>query len=232
MKRVAILLFFALPTFGQSLSHPATLPVYCHGNVTTCTYPLVSPGNTAVIVATQTSAATLTSWYGLTWTRDFCISFDGDCVFHAPLNVPYPTSLQVTFPQNPNNFYRIMMFTYKGTWDFVLGRQGNYAAGSGGGNTPFPDCAGGDCPYNWTLPVAADPGDLLIGFSNYNATGPGLASPGMGYTVEASDGFLAVEDMIVPKRGPYIGSLTWLAPDGSENGGSHWLMGLAQFRKQ
>lgn len=234
MKRFIPFLFLALPAMAQqqSLSQPAMVPIICSGQATTCTYPVIAPGNTGVIVALRSSGINITDTYGDIWTRNFCVQFDGDCIFSTHFNVQYPSGNDVvTFSYNPSGSQTIIMLKYAGLWNFVLGQQGTYAAGSAGGNAPFPDCPAGDCPYNWTLPVAADPGDLLVSWSNSNATGPMLAEPGLGFDVEASTGFLAVEDMVVPKEGPYIGALTWRLTNGLGTGGSHWLMGLAQFRR-
>lgn len=228
MKRLIFLLLLALPLCAQqqSLGLPSSIPVHC-GTVSSCTYPLVYPSTTGIVVMTQTGTATLADNYGDTWTKDFCTNYDnGNCIFSTHFNVPYPTSLTVTFPSGPS--YHIYMLTYSGTWNFVLGQQGTY----NNQNAPFPDCTnGGNCPYNWTLPINADAGDMLIGWSNSNSSGAGLAMPGFGFNIEASDGYLAVEDMIAPIEGAYAGSLTWRNADGSSGGGSHWVMGLAQYRR-
>lgn len=126
-------------------------------------------------------------------------------------------------------FTDLDVLQYDGNWGFVIGQQGSYAAQ----NSPFPDCTnGGDCPYNWTLPVEVDAGNLLIAYSWSNSTGPGLATPGFGYNIEASDGFLVIEDMIAPVGGvPYFGSLGGRMSDGSPSGGSHWVMGISVYAR-
>jgi len=72
---------------------------------------------------------------------------------------------------------------------------------------------------------------LLIAFSNTQASGPGLVKSGANYQIEFSNELLAIEDMLTPVEGIYIGALTWKNIDGTDTGGSHWVMGLVQYRK-
>jgi len=81
------------------------------------------------------------------------------------------------------------------------------------------------------MPVEADQGDLLIGFSNPESYGVGTAKAGPGYQIEFSNGLFAIEDMIVPIEGAYIGALTWKMPNGTDGGGTHWVMALVQYRR-
>jgi hypothetical protein len=41
---------------------------------------------------------------------------------------------------------------------------------------------------------------------------------------------MAVEDMIAPVEGIYIGSLLWKTKD-LDDGGGHWQMGVAAYRR-
>lgn len=218
-------LYFALfVLLGQSISQPSREPMHCTANPCKIT---VLPNTTQILVATQASSGTITDSLGGTWIQDFCTRFDnGICQFHAQFNYSYPIGDVLTFP---NGFAHIFVLQYAGALTFVIGQQGAYDAQ----NAPFPDCTNGqDCPYDWTLPVEPDAGNLLIAYSFANSTGPGLPTPGFGYNIEASDGFLAIEDMIAPIGGvPYIGSLTWRMPDGTPSGGSHWVMGIGVYAR-
>lgn len=189
---------------------------------------LVAPGTTGIIVARQTGSATLTDSIGDVWSRDQCTAYDsGDCIFSTHFVNQNNSGVNVTFPAGTGN--NVWMLTYNGIWNFDSGQYGTYADQ----NYPFPnDCTnGGDCPYSWTLPVDAVPGALLIGFANAQSSGPGLARAGFGFNIEASDGIFAVEDMITPVSGIYIGNLEWRNADGTDAGGSHWLMGVAEYRR-
>lgn len=233
MKRLAFLLLFALPVCAQnqSLSLPLRTPVHCAPEYNqTCLYPGVMAGMTGIIVARETTG-TITDWLGDTWVKDVTVPFNGNSIYHTIFTISYPSSDQLTFPAGQGN--DVWLLLYSGTWAFDVGITNSYA---GQAQIP-PDCMNvngqpvGDCPYNWTLPIAADAGELLIAWSDNNATGKLLARPGPGWSIEASDGTFAVEDMLAPVEGPYIGALTWKSPNGAETGGSHWLMGLAAYKR-
>lgn len=214
----------------QSISIPIVAPSHCtraNGQLQDsgeCKV-IMYPGTTAIIVAKESGSGTITDSLGSIWLRDFCNPQDnGECIFHAQLNAPYPIGDVFTFPSG--GYADVYIFQYQGIWNFLIGQSGSYSSGNAGGNTPFPDCPGGNCPYNWTLPVEADAGNLLIAYSFPQSSGPGIPKPGLGYSIEVNDGFLAIEDMIAPIGGVYIGSLTWT------NLNSHWLMGIGVYAKQ
>jgi hypothetical protein len=188
----------------------------------------MTPGTTGIIMARFSSVETLADSIGNVWTRDQCTNFTGDCAFSTRFNIPYPMGDTITFP--PGEGTDAYLLIYDGTWNFDSGSTGDYSIS----NSAFPsDCTNGqDCPYSWTPPLDAVPGALLIAWADANSTGKGIASPGFGFNIEASDGTFAVEDMIAPLKSVYIGSLEWKNADGSDSGGSHWLMGFAEYRCQ
>jgi hypothetical protein len=223
----ALVLFAQTPTY--QLSQPSRQVITCSGTANNCVYPWVINGNTGIIVATGAGSATLVDSLGDVWTRDQCgISDNGNCVFSTHFTVPYPiANVKITFP--PNSGWEVYLLSYNGNWTFDQGNYGTYATN----NSVFSDCTNGnDCPYSWTLPVEVDAGELLISFADSNANGLMLAQPGFGFNIEASDGHTAVEDMLAPTAGVYIGSLEWRFTDGSPSGGSHWLMTTAAYQKQ
>lgn len=227
LAALALLLAVFLGAQQQSIGLPYRAPIYCSGPAGNCAYQLVYPGTTGIIVARQAGAVTITDSMGNVWTRDWCSPFDnGDCVFSTHFSVlAYD---KITFP--PNTGYEVFLLLYNGTWNFDSGQYGTYADQ----NYPFSDCTnGGDCPYSWTLPVDANAGDLLISWANSNVSGAHFVPhPGLGWSVEGNSGTFAVEDMLAPTKGVYIGALEWQNPDGSDNGGGHWLMGIAEYKKQ
>jgi hypothetical protein len=127
-----------------------------------------------------------------------------------------------------NEGLEAMLFMYAGTWDFISGAIGDYA----NQNAALGAQNGEGYDKNYTMPVEAMAGDMLIGFSDANSTGGHLAKAGFGFQIEQSDGLMAVEDMIAPTEGVYIGSLIWKQNDGYDSGGTHWLMGVAVYRKR
>lgn len=232
-KALALFLLISLAAIflhasPQSLSQPSRLPVHCFGAQNNCMYPVVLPGSTGIIVTRRSEGAALTDSLGNVWTQDQCTTFDnGDCAFSTHFNVPYPVqNVKVTFPAGTGQ--DVYLFVYEGLWNFSGGGYGTYDQQ----NSAVGCVNGQGCAYDWTLPVATDSGALLIAWSNPNTYGAGVARPGLGFNIEASDGTFAVEDMIAPVEGVYIGSLTWKNADGSDGGGSHWLMGLAAYTRQ
>jgi hypothetical protein len=238
MKRSLALLLFVLPLFFissdaqvQSIGHVRSPVIYCSGAANNCVYPYVRPNTTGIIVARMSGAGGIIDSLGDVWTEDQCNPYDnGDCIFSTRFNVPYLTgNVKITFPANEGA--EVFLLTYDGVWTFDQGNQGNYAEQ----NYPFSVCAGvGDCPYGWTVPVEVNSGELLITWA-YSNTSAQLAHAGFGYTVEASSGTFAVEDMFAPIDSVYIGSLEWKSLDGTfpnGPGGSHWLMGTAAYEQQ
>lgn len=233
MRLLILSLLFALPVCAQnqSLSLPLAVPVHCapKQNIP-CVFRGALAGRTGIIVGRETIGA-LTDTLGDTWTKDVTVPFNGNSIYHTNFTIAYPSPTAITF--QPGEGDDVWMFVYDGSWKFDVGITNSYA---GQAQIP-PDCMSisgqpvGDCPYNWTLPIAADAGELLIAWADNNATGLLLAKPGPGWWLEASDGKFAVEDMFAPVEGPYIGALTWKFSDGTNTGGSHWLMGLAAFRR-
>jgi len=236
MKRFALLalllplLFISSHAQTQSIGLLRAPAVYCSGIVNNCVYPFVRPKTTGIIVARQSANGTLTDSIGDVWTKDQCNPYDnGDCIFSTRFNVSVLTgNVQLTFPANEGS--EVYLLTYDGVWTFDQGNYGTYAAQ----NYPFPDCANvGDCPYGWTVPVEVNSGELLITWA-YSNTSAQLAHAGFGYTVEASSGTFAVEDMFAPTDSVYIGTLQWKSLDGTfpqGAGGSHWLMGVAAYQR-
>jgi hypothetical protein len=53
----------------------------------------------------------------------------------------------------------------------------------------------------------------------------------MGFNMEYTNGSFAVADMIAPVPGVYIGSMQSNNIDGTQGGGSHWLLGIAAFQR-
>lgn len=215
-------LFFRFP---QSISQPVAVPTHCTAS-TECKI-IMLPNTTAILIAKESGSGTIIDSLGGAWIRDECTPFDnGECIFHAQLNAPYPIGDVLTFPAG--GYPDVYILQYEGLWNFVVGEYGTY----NDQNSVFPDCTNGqNCPYDWTLPVEADAGNLLVAYSFPNSSGPGIPKPGLGYNIEASDGFLAIEDMIAPIEGVYIGSLIWKNSDGSSGGGSHWLMGIGVYAR-
>jgi len=224
-----------LPQQIQSIGLPMRVPVYCFtppdGPATSaCTFQAFA-GNTGVIIShSDHGGGSFTDSQGNIWTQRFALPFDDDALYDTHFMQSGPDTITIinnqVFPPNYGNF--IIILIYEGQWSYVGFNWGSYDTL----NSVFSDCRNGNnCPYNWTLPLEADPGDLLIGFSDPESYGPGLAKPGSGYQVEFSNGLLAVEDMIAPIEGAYMGVLTWKNLNGSDSGGSHWVMGLAQYRR-
>ena len=209
----------------QSFSLPKYPAIHCSALQNNCYFPLVYPGTTGIIVARQAQGVSVTDNHGNTYVQDQCTNYDnGDCAFHVQFTVQ--ENVQVSFS---GGAYDVYMLLYDGTWDYVKGQIGDYSTQ----NYPFSDCTNGQsCPYYWTLPIETDAGNLLISWGNANAAGTQLFKPGFGYTMEGSDGVFCVEDMIAPVGGVYFGNLESRLPDGSENGGSHWLMGLAAYKRR
>jgi hypothetical protein len=219
---------------------PARIPTRCAiagkalGDVPNSCLFETWPGMTQILVG-QNIPNGVVDTEGSTWIKDFCVSFDNDCIYHTiPAQQLYPSDEYIKFA--PGEGYSAVVMLYAGTWAFDQANCGSYAiagvAACAGQNTPFADCPpGGDCPYWWTLPVEVDAGELLIEWGNSAATGPGVIVPGFGYNLESSDGKFAVADMIAPIAGVYVGSMQANNPDGSQGGGSHWLLGVAAFQQ-
>jgi len=210
------------------------VPVYCftppdsNATTSTCTFYAIA-GNTGIVIAH--AGFSITDSQGNAWTQDFMTrEFLTDTVYSVHFTQTGSDTItflnKQVFPANYGNFIIVLM--YEGNWNYVGSQFGSY----NDQNSVFGDCANGQaCPYNWTLPVEADPGDLLIGVSNPESYGPGIVKAGAGYQIEFSNGLFAIEDMIAPIEGAYIGALTWKMPNGSDGGGSHWVMGLVQYRR-
>lgn len=224
-------LFLTVFMLQQSISLPSRMPIHCTSSP--CQI-VVWPNTTQILVAKESGFGAITDSLGGTWVRDGCTPYDnGECIFHANINAAYPIGDTLTFPSG--GYTDVEVLQYDGTWNFVAFQCGTYAGQCGtlgSENDVFPDCRGvGDCPYDWTLPVEVDAGNLLVAYSFPQASGPGIPKPGLGWSIEANDGFLAIEDMIAPTEGVYIGSLIWKSPDGASDSGSHWLMGIGIYAK-
>src|SRR5271157_3170523 len=147
MKRLLILLpFLALSV--QPLSLPSRVPVACSAQAG-C-YFLTYPNTTVMAIARFGSGGAIKGSLGETWTLDQCVTYTGDCIFHANFSSSLIGSVagdKLTF--SGNQFSDVLILVYDGAWSFDAGNFGTYA----GQNSAFPDCTnGGDCPYAWTLP--------------------------------------------------------------------------------
>lgn len=219
----------------SSIALTTGVPTYCdiapNTSGSSSCFSFGGRGTTGVMVIrgmTSPSPATLTDSSGQVWTYRFTNRFSGLNLY----DTYWPTDSQVfgytvTFPSWTSRSF-VMIAMYQGKWNYINSNFGDYA----GQNYPFAECVNGqDCAYSWTEPIEADPGDLLIGLAHANSSGPGLAKPGFGYQIEFSDGIFALEDMITPVEGAYIGALTWKSYNGYDVGGSHWTMALAHYAK-
>jgi hypothetical protein len=239
MKRLALFLLFAGTLHAQAplMTLPARVPTHCVvpgkflGNVPNSCKFITVPGMT-VFVVTRTATGTITDSEGNTWTQDFCVAYNGNCIYHTFPNVQaFPELDTLTFPPNEGLEAVVLQYQNIGStrWTFDQAKQGNYQ----GNNSTFADCTNGqDCPYWWTAPVEVQQGELLIEWGDSVASGPGIIVPGFGYNLEYSDGIFAVADMLAPVPGVYIGSMQSFNSDGSQSGGSHWLLGVAAYQQQ
>ena len=229
----------------MSLSLPKVPPVNCKGNVAgSCTYPKVYPNTTGIIMAPATGsgvfadggATAVRDSLGSVWQRDYCANGNGgDCLWHTNFSsaIPwYGWSDTITISPNYYNSqgYDSFLFLYDGTWTFT----GKASQGSYREVAPFSDCpVNGTCPYSWTGMVYGEAGEMGISWSNSRIpiSAGFVPKANLGYSIEATDNTFAIEDMIFPVEGIYIGSLLWKNPDGVNGGGSHWQMGLAVYRR-
>jgi len=210
------------PTYCVTPSSPSAPPI------TSCSFYTFA-GSTLVAIV-HPGPPTIVDSQGNIWTKRFSFPFTSDAIYDTQITQQNPDTITFAnlspYPENQGNFIIVLM--YKGLWNYVGSQFGSYA----GQNSPFSDCTNGNnCPYDWTMPIEADAGDLLIGFSNPEGSGLGVPKPGFGYQIEFSNGLVAVEDMIAPIEGPYIGAMTWKDANGSDSGGTHWVMGLVQYRR-
>lgn len=220
------LLLLSGSCYGQ-FSVPARKPIICSGPANNCVWPAVTNGYTGIVIARIMRGQSITI-QGQTVQPDYVGAFNGNAIYHfAFTSLPdYPVGVTVTFPENTG--YKVFLLLYEGTWTYSKGAQGDYS----NANSVFPDCQdGGDCPYWWTQPIVPDPGDLLIAFADANQRDCSAFGPGPGWTMEAVDCNFAVEDKIATVEAPEIGSMYQRALDGSDSGGSHWLMGLAAYSR-
>lgn len=238
MKRLLLLfVFFTASAYGQqqSISLPARVPVQCDGRISgSCTYT-VYPGMTGIMIASDTASgngiASITDSLGNSWQRDHC-DVQGDCSWHMNFGstIPiYGKSDTITIPPNYTNTQgkHTFLLLYEGTWIF----SGRGSAGRYSDPSPFPECpSGGSCPYNWTGPIYAEAGEMLIAWADSRETGL-LPKPTPPFYIEATDHVFAVEDMIAPVEGIYIGAMVWKKSDGSDWSSGHWDMGLAVYSR-
>lgn len=219
-----LVLFFASPLAAQ-FSLPWSKPIACSGPANNCAYPPLTNGYTAIIVARL--AGQPITVYGQTVKPDFTGTFTGDSIYHfAFTSLPSTSGINVTFP--PGTAPDAFLLLYEGIWQYDKGASGDYARQ----NSAFPDCINGqDCAYWWTTPIVPEKGELLVAFGNSNATGCGAFRPGPGWTIEATGCIFAVEDKIATVEAPDIGSMYSSMLNGNDTGGTHWLMGLAAYRK-
>lgn len=219
---------------SQALSLPRQKPVTCsaNGSPQTSCYFLMPPNSTAFLFARFSASGQVTGSRGETWTRDQCVTFTGDCEFHANFgNFCSPSCLAGdTLAFSGDQFTDVIILVYDGTWNFDAGNFGTYA----NQNSVFPDCTnGGDCPYAWTLPIETEAGALIHSWGeSCPPNSGGVIRPGPGFTLEARSTCLFVEDMIAPTTGVYIGSWMGRNADGTESGGGHWLAGVAAYKRQ
>jgi hypothetical protein len=232
MKRLLILLLFAIPVHAQqrSISLPVRAPVYCPPSAngylaSTCGYPYTIAGTTGVVFV-RNAPSGFTDSQGNIWTKDVCTGFDVDCFYHTMFTKTGLPGDTLIFP--PNEGLNAFLLMYNGTWDFVAGAIGDYA----NQNSWLGAVNGQGYDANVTFPVEALPGDLIIGGSSSQSICCLLPKAGFGFQIEASNGMMAVEDMIAPVESPYSGTITWKNADGSDGGGGHWLMAVAVYRKR
>ena len=236
--RMLFLFLFAavsLRAQQQSVSLPMFNPIVCTpsltGYVTGCSF-ITHTGTAVVIVLGAYDAVTGTST--LTDSQGNAISFDvasctpyddGLCAYHFQMA---QSNVWETIQCQPHQCFAMTVLMYAGTWDFVTGNSGTYATE----NAQLGAQNGGNYDANWTEPIEAQAGDMLIGYSFSNTPCCGTPKPGMGFQMESSTGQFAIEDMLAPVSGVYIGTLTWKRADGYDTGGSHWIMGLACYRRR
>jgi hypothetical protein len=228
LRLIASLFLLASPLAAQ-VSLPAKKPIACSGPASNCLF-LASNGYTSFIVARLAGQPiTVTIGYGNVQTvkPDYVNTFTGDSIYHlAFTSLPYSSGVVVSFGKGAG--LDVFILLYEGVWAYSKGAQGDYS----NANDVFTDCTDGqNCPYWWTRPVVPQKGDLLISFANSNAVGCGLFRPGPGWTIEATSCIFAVEDKIATVEAPDIGSMYFSLADGSDSGGSHWLMALADYRR-
>lgn len=229
-KLLPLFLLFCGSCYGQ-FSVPARKPIICSGPANNCPAFIVTSGQTVIVVARlmrgQPIKVTVGYSAGQTVQPDYVVPFNGDAIYHFSFGLlPYPTGVVVTFPRDTG--YSVFLLLYEGTWSYSKGAEGDYA----NQNSVFPDCQNeGDCPYWWTQPIVPNKGDLLISFADSNSYFCGAFRPGPGWAMEAIDCNFAVEDKIATVEAPDIGSMYASNTDGSDGGGSHWLMGLASYRR-
>lgn len=206
----------------QSLSLVSVAPVQCIVGQY-CGYPHTLINQTGIAII-RMGPPSITDSRGNHWTRDFCMTYTADCFYHAYFTETTNPGDQIFYtPYNGGASAVLLM--YPGKYDFVGGNVGDYASQ----NSAFPDCVNNaNCPYSWTLPVDTEPGDSEICFAEQNAVGHGIPRPGWGFQVEFNNQLpdqaaVAVLDKISP-GGVEFCSLEWAGP-------SHWLAGLAVYRK-
>jgi len=221
---------FSLASSQQFIGLPASVPTYCSTviggpAITTCPFRTLA-GHTGIMIGHfNHGGGNIIDSQGNLWTQRVATPFDDDTIYDTYFTKDGPDYITVinnqVFPASLGNF--IVVFVYDGIWNYVGNAEGDYK----NQNAPFSDCAnGGNCQYNWTMPVEAEAGDLLIGFSDSNnSLSVGVPRPAAGYQIEFNNGLFAIEDMIVPLEGTYIGSLKW------EFITSHWVMELVQYRR-
>ena len=211
----------------QPLSLPSRTPIFCSSQ-SGCTL-LTPPNSTAILIGRFSANGAISGTLGETWTRDQCVTYTGDCAYHANfgpfcgVGASCVGGTKLTF--SGDQFSDILILIYDGTWNFDAGNFGTYA----NQNSVFPDCTnGGDCPYPWTLPIDTEAGALIIAWGE---CGGGVVRPGPDFTLEGSGTYVFAEDRIAPATGVYIGSYMLRLPDGNESGGAHWLAGVAAYKR-
>jgi hypothetical protein len=217
-----------ISTQPQSLSLPILAPVACSAQ-TGCFF-LTRPNTTVMVIARFSGNGAITDDRGSKWTRDQCVTFTGDCIFHANYGAfcgpGGSCTAGVTLSFSGDQFQHVLILVYDGTWNLDAGNFGTYA----NQNSVFPDCVNGqDCPYAWTLPIETEAGALIIAWGDGT---PGFVRPGPGFTLEGNASGVFAEDMIAPTTGVYIGSWMPRCTDGTEQCSGHWLAGVAAYKRQ
>jgi hypothetical protein len=222
------LAIFLTPAKPQVLSLPVVTPVACSAQAG-CSF-MARPNTTAILIGRITGNGAITGSLKETWTRDQCVTFTADCIFHANFGAFCGVGNSCTggdkLTFSGNAFSDVLILVYDGGWSFDAGNFGTYA----NQNSVFPDCKnGGDCPYSWTLPIETEAGALII---CWGEAGGQVIRPGPWFTLEGHATYLFAEDLIAPATGTYIGSWMLRNPDGTESGGAHWLAGVAAYKKK
>jgi hypothetical protein len=216
---------------------PVLTPVYCPRTAnggflgTTCSYPYTIQGTTGIVIA-RWSLTGIKDSQGNVWTRDQCTGYTVNCIYHTQFVLPNNQGDTLIFPPNEGFDAVLLMYANVGNtiWTFDQGSTGDYSFS----NSFFPGgvCVnGGNCPYWWTPPLEVNAGELLIEWGDSNSSGPGILIPGMSFNMEYTNGSFCVADMLAPVPGAYIGSMQGNNSDGTQGGGSHWLLGIAAFQR-